>query len=290
MKFSIIVRTYNRKKQILRSLKSILSQTYQNYEILIIDDQSSDGTKEYIHKTINDKRIKYFYLKKNIGHIKTSEYGLNKSTGDIVCFLDDDDTWNKKFLYCHFKAYVNNSDIQCVYNNTITVLNGKKIRPYYSNIDGNCYNAALKKLHISSQIALSFKRSCWKKLKNLDHKINSDDDDLCLRLSKFYKFKHIDKDLSLAYLENNRSQITSNALNHAKYYKQLFNKYKKDIYIHCSAREIANHYYVISKKFFLANSFKESKKNIIRSLKLYPGIKTLFVLILLLFKMQKNFL
>ena len=64
MKFSIIVRTYNRKKIILRSLKSLLRQTYQNYEILIIDDHSNDGTKSYVNKIINDKRIKYFYLKK----------------------------------------------------------------------------------------------------------------------------------------------------------------------------------------------------------------------------------
>jgi glycosyltransferase involved in cell wall biosynthesis len=286
MKFSIIFKTFNRKKIILRSLRSILNQTYQNYEVLIIDDHSSDNTREYVHDKIKDKRIKYFYLKKNIGHIKASEYGLNKSTGDIVCFLDDDDSWDKKFLYYHFKAYSKNSDIQCVYNNTITLINNKKkVKPYYSSLEGNCYGAALKKLFISSQIALSFKRSCWKKLKKLDHRITREDDDLCLRLSKFYKFKHIDKDLSLAYLEKNRNQVTSNALNHAKQYKQLFNKYKKDIYIHCSSKEIANHYYLISKKFYLASSFKEAKKNIIKSIKKYPNVKNLLVLILILFRM-----
>lgn len=286
MKFSIIVRTYNRKKIILRSLKSLLRQTYQNYEILIIDDHSNDGTKSYVNKIINDKRIKYFYLKKNIGHIKASEYGLNKSKGDVVCFLDSDDIWHKKFLSYHFKTYAKCQDIQCVYNNTMTVLNGKKIRPYYSNIDGNCYKDALKKLYLSSQIALSFKRSCWKKLKTLDYGMSREDDDLCLRLSKLYKFKHIDKDLSLANLEN-RSQITSNILNHAKSYKKLFFKYKKDIYLYCSKKEISNHYYLISKKFYLAHSFSESKKNIIKALKKYPSVKNLFFFVLVLLRMQK---
>ena len=93
-------------------------------------------------------------------------------------------------------------------------------------------------------------------------------------------------DLSLANLEN-RSQITSNILNHAKSYKKLFYKYKKDIYLYCSKKEISHHYYLISKKFYLAHSFSESKKNIIKALKKYPSVKNLFFFVLVLLRMQK---
>lgn len=280
MKFSIIVKTFNRKKIILKTLKSIFDQTYKNYEILIIDDCSTDGTKNFLKKKINDKRVKYYFLKKNIGHIKASEFGLNKARGDIFCFLDSDDIWDKNFLKEHYRVYKKYKRIDCAYNNTLTIIKGKKKRIYFSDIEGKCYDKALKNLYISSQIALSFKKKTWKKLKYLDSNVAREDDDLCLRLSKNFIFKHIDEDLSYAYLGNS-DQITSNALDHANSYEELFNKYKKDIYKYCTKLEISNHYYKISKKFYLCKKDNLSNKYIYKSIKFNLSLKNLILYFLL---------
>ncbi len=283
MKFSIIVRTFNRKTTILRAIDSIFNQTYKNYEILIIDDCSTDGTRDYLKKKINDKRVKYFFKKKNIGHIKASEFGLNIAKGDILCFLDSDDYWDRNFLSEHYKVHKKYKKIMCVYNNTLTLINKKKKRVYYSNFDGFCYKKALSNLYISSQIALSFKKNAWRKLKKLDYSISREDDDLCLRLSKYFLFKHIDKDLSLAYLEA-KQQVTSNKLKHAKDYEQLFNKYKKDINKFCTRYEIANHYFNISKKFYLSKDYEKSNTYIKMSLKYNLKIKSLIIFFILLIR------
>tara|TARA_B100001287_G_scaffold184852_1_gene155957 strand:- start:784 stop:1647 length:864 start_codon:yes stop_codon:yes gene_type:complete len=283
MKFSIIVRTFNRKKFILRALKSILKQTYKNYEILIIDDFSTDGTKQYLKKKLNDKRIKYFFIKKNIGHIRASEFGLNKAKGDILCFLDSDDIWDKNYLKEHFKVHKKYNQNLCVYNNTLTLINNTKTRVYYSNLEGFCYKKALVNLFISSQIALSFKKEAWKKIKKLDHKIAREDDDLCLRLSKYFLFKHIDQDLSFAYLET-KQQVTSNKIKHAKDYEKLFNKYEKDIQKFCTKSQISNHFYEISKKFLICKDYKKSKFYIKKSLNNYLNLKSFLILIVLLFR------
>ena len=89
-KISVIVPTYNREKYIIRSLKSILNQTYKNIEILIVDDGSSDNTKKILN-SINDNRIRYIKLRKNKGACFARNIGIKKSYGKYISFQDSDD-------------------------------------------------------------------------------------------------------------------------------------------------------------------------------------------------------
>ena len=89
-KISVIIPTYNRKKQLFECIISILRQTYINFEIIIIDDNSSDNTKQMI-LNIDDERIHYYCNKKNMGVGYNRYKGYNLSKGDFVIFCDDDD-------------------------------------------------------------------------------------------------------------------------------------------------------------------------------------------------------
>ena len=77
---SVYITTFNRRLLLERALNSVLSQTYTNIEILIIDDASTDGTKEYIDKNFNDSRIQYFLLSKNKGACHARNSGINHSS------------------------------------------------------------------------------------------------------------------------------------------------------------------------------------------------------------------
>jgi glycosyltransferase involved in cell wall biosynthesis len=269
MLFSIIVRTYNREKIISNTLNSIFKQTYKNYEIIIVDDCSKDQTEQLIKKKYCNKKIKYFKSKKNVGHTRASEFGLNKSKGDILCFLDSDDTWNKNFLQNHYETYSKYPEVSCVYNNTISIINKKKLPTHYSTIEGNCYKQALKQLFISSQIALSFKKQAWLYLKTLDHVIKNEDDDLCLRLSKRFIFKKINKNLSFAHHNNISLGVSTDNIKHAINFELLLMKYKKDIMKYCNLIDISNLYYLMAKKFFLSKNFKKSKSYLQKSIKFH---------------------
>ena len=94
--FTIIIPTYNRAHIISNSIKSIINQTYQNWELVIIDDGSSDNTEEII-SSFNDDRIKYFY-KKNEERSIARNVGIDKSKGEYISFLDDDDYYLPEFL------------------------------------------------------------------------------------------------------------------------------------------------------------------------------------------------
>lgn len=91
-KVSIIIPTYNRAKLIKKSINSVLNQTYDNIEVIVVDDCSTDNTEEVIKK-IKDERVKYIKLKKNSGACVARNTGIKASTGKYISFNDSDDEY-----------------------------------------------------------------------------------------------------------------------------------------------------------------------------------------------------
>ena len=91
-KVSIIVPIYNASEYLSKSIESILNQSYENLEIILIDDASTDSSKEIIKKyALKDTRIKPFYSEVNQGVSRTRNIGLKSVSGDYVFFMDSDD-------------------------------------------------------------------------------------------------------------------------------------------------------------------------------------------------------
>lgn len=89
---SVIIPTYNRENSIHRAISSVLQQTFQDFELIIVDDGSQDGTLDLI-KTITDPRIKVVRHSKNSGTAEARNTGVKSSLGRYVAFLDSDDEW-----------------------------------------------------------------------------------------------------------------------------------------------------------------------------------------------------
>lgn len=96
MKYSIIVPTYNRENYISKCIDSVLNQTYDNFELIIVDDGSTDNTENIIKK-YNDNRLKYF-KNDNHGIAYSRNYGIDKASGDYLFFLDSDDYIERNLL------------------------------------------------------------------------------------------------------------------------------------------------------------------------------------------------
>ena len=94
---SIITPVYNSEKYIDDTIKSVLEQTHKNWEMLIVDDCSSDNTEQII-KQFQDSRIKYFKLKENSGAAIARNKALELASGIFIAFLDADDMWKPKKL------------------------------------------------------------------------------------------------------------------------------------------------------------------------------------------------
>ena len=89
---SIVMNCYNGEKYLREAINSALAQTYQNWEIIFWDNQSTDRSAE-IFKSYNDPRLKYFYAPKNTRLFEARNYAIEKTNGEFVSFLDVDDWW-----------------------------------------------------------------------------------------------------------------------------------------------------------------------------------------------------
>ena len=90
---SIIMPSYNTGRYIAESIRSILAQTYADWELLIVDDCSSDDTDEVVAQFLGDERIRYFKNERNSGAAVSRNRALREAKGRWIAFLDSDDLW-----------------------------------------------------------------------------------------------------------------------------------------------------------------------------------------------------
>jgi teichuronic acid biosynthesis glycosyltransferase TuaG len=93
IKFSVVMPAYNAEQTIAESLRSCIQQSYQPFEIIVVNDGSTDNTEKII-QTEFKHQVKYISLSKNAGASTARNAGLNAATGDYIAFLDADDTWH----------------------------------------------------------------------------------------------------------------------------------------------------------------------------------------------------
>ena len=113
MKFSIIVPVYNTYKYVDKCLNSIKNQTYDNFEVIIINDGSTDNSIFYINKYLIDKRFK-LYNKQNTGLANTRNYGVKVSSGDYFIFVDSDDYIKEWLLEVLNKTLISNKNLDII--------------------------------------------------------------------------------------------------------------------------------------------------------------------------------
>lgn len=111
---SIIIPSYNRKDTIMKSVNSVLEQTYTDIEVIVVDDCSTDGTEELI-SSIKNSKLKYIKCSQNNGVAEARNIGLENARGRYIAFNDSDDIWDKTKLELQLKEFEKNSDYGMVY-------------------------------------------------------------------------------------------------------------------------------------------------------------------------------
>jgi len=136
-KFSVITATYNRCYVLWRAIQSVLAQTFPFFELLIVDDGSKDETEKLV-KQFSDPRIRYFRLPKNKGASAARNFGLKKARGQLIAYLDSDNTWYNDFLEVMNNAFAKRKDkvlIFCKKNYRLTLKEAdgeKRVRDEFS--------------------------------------------------------------------------------------------------------------------------------------------------------------
>ena len=98
MKFSVIIPLYNKAPYVSKAIESVLTQTFTNYELLVVDDGSKDESASVATKSIEGRRNCQLIQQENAGVSVARNKGVDASHGDFICFLDADDWWEPTFL------------------------------------------------------------------------------------------------------------------------------------------------------------------------------------------------
>ena len=217
--FSVIIPTYNSEKYIERTFRSLINQSYKNFEIILVDNSSYDSTLKIVNNYKKKLNLKILNVK-NKGIIAISRNkGILNSSGNIISFLDSDDYWHKDKLKTINKLFIKNNIELCCHNE-IHIDRNKKIykKMNYKIYSKNLYNNLLIYGNCLSTSAVSIKTEFIKKRKlyfsENDAYKSAEDYDYWLLLAKSgARFKFIDTFLGFYQFDLN-SYSNSNILIH----------------------------------------------------------------------------
>jgi len=266
-KVSVVIPTYNRAHLICRAIQSVLDQTYQNLEIIVVDDCSTDNTEEIV-KDFKDERIRYIQHNENKGASAARNTGIKASQSEYIAFQDSDDEWFSDKLEKQIIAFYNSSpEVGVVYSGFYIVEADKKI--YIPNDDHviqkeeNIHSELLKGNFVGTPTVL-IKRECFENAKYFNEHIPALEDwDLWIEISKYYHFKYIN--LPLVYAYSTLNSVNLNQKNMLKAYEIILENYLDEF--SKNKKELSKHYFFIAVDLCSNDDLKNGKAYLIKAIK-----------------------
>ena len=266
---SVIIPTYNRIFLLERAIKSVMAQSFQNFEIIIVDDNSIENIEPMIEK-FKDNRIKYYKHLNNFGPAVARNTGIKNSVGDLLAFLDDDDEWFPNKLEAQVEKFSElSADFGLVYVQSAIYKQNKKVNylPYtwLKKKEGSIFRHLLK-LNFIDTPATMIRREVIDSVGLFDEELHClEDYDLFLRIARKYKICFIKEPLLVSHYTPGGVN-EKNIINHIETLIKITTKYlkeyeKQDIIL-------ANRYLIIADLYYLANDVINSSIYFRKSLKL----------------------
>jgi len=200
LKVSVIIPTYNRAHLVGRAIQSVLNQTFKDFELIVVDDSSTDNTDDIIKEfQKKDDRITYLKHEKNKGGSAARNTGIKAARGEYIAFQDSDDEWFPEKLGKQMRIFESASlEIGVVYTGFWRIENDRKIyipASWVIQKEGKIYKELLKWNFVTTQSIL-VRKVCFDRVGYFDENLpRLQDWELVIRLSKYYNFKCIDEPL-----------------------------------------------------------------------------------------------
>lgn len=270
-KVSVIIPTYNSAKYIIETINSIINQTVAPFEIIVVDDGSTDETGLLLESRFGDK-IHYIY-QENRGPAPARNTGIRNARGNLIAFIDADDLWLPQKLEKQIIYLKDNPEIALVYTNLYLfsdegIKSPVKFRPHY----GDGFLHLLRRNYIATSTVL-VKKECFDKLGLFDERPEieaAEDYEMWLRISRYFKIGCIKEKLakhrvsSLSHSRVLERQIRAGTLVKRQYLDTLpNNKQMQKLKALCwrEFHQNSAYAYFYQKKFLKARShFKMSFK------------------------------
>ncbi|MDT8392109.1 MAG: glycosyltransferase [Lentisphaeria bacterium] len=235
---SVVIPTYNRATVLPRAIRSVLSQDHPDFEVIVVDDCSTDNTREVVAQ-FSDSRLRFVEHEKNKGAGAARNTGIRAAKGELIAFQDSDDEWLDGKLSRQVAALIAaGDDCVCVYCTLINygrdsnaILGGRRVvcvpGPEFGmqQLEGDLSDVLLSGSLVSTQTMLCKKKDL-ERVGGFDERLsNLIDWDLCLRLSEIGSFCFVDIPLVNTYTQNDSISSLSRKLPYSQL--RILNKLKR---------------------------------------------------------------
>ena len=280
---SVIIPTYNRAHLIGRAIQSVLNQTYQDFEVIVVDDGSTDNTEEVIKEyQEQDRRIRYIRHEKNKGGSAARNTGIKLAKGKYIGLLDDDDEWLPEKLEKQMRKFQNSSEkVGVIYSGFfyISEKSGKIVSEIIPHLRGKVYANLLKGCILGSPTPL-IKKRCFQKAGFFDETLPSCQDwDMWIRLSKYYDFDFVPDILAKHHVHGGQISADLNAKIVAR--EKLMEKYW--VNFSKNPKSFSAILQRLGILYSLAGNHKKGRKYFMKSIKQNPLQKGSYIHFLLSF-------
>jgi len=198
MYVSVIIPTYNRKHTLKRAIQSVYMQSLLPYEVIVVDDGSNDGTKEWVKQKYPN--VKYIY-QKNSGVSSARNKGIKIARGDWIALLDSDDEWLPNKLNEQTNKIKSNLDVKILHSNEIWIRNGVRVNQMkkHKKSGGYIFEKCLDICRISPS-SVMLKKEIFDYIGTFDESLKvCEDYDLWLRITSKYPVCFLDIPLIKKY-------------------------------------------------------------------------------------------
>jgi glycosyltransferase involved in cell wall biosynthesis len=229
-KVSVIIPTYNRRMALLRAIQSVLDQTFKDYEIIVVNDHSTDDTEHYL-STLQVKDLHQIHLDRNNGGGFARNQGIDRSSGDYIAFLDDDDAWEPTKLEEQMTLLSSTGAGLCHTGFNLFSENGKFIRYVYIRPEFNDrFKAIMHDNFLGGTSSIIAQSALVKAAGGFDPTLPAlQDYDFFIRLlKKNPAVASIEKPLVRYYFIDRDKKVSFNYKNHMIAVRRIREKYREE--------------------------------------------------------------
>lgn len=285
---SVVTPTYNRAGFLPQAVESVLAQTFGDFELIVVDDGSTDDTPEVMRSYLQDPRVRYL-TQPNQGQSVARNRGIAEAKGEYICFLDSDNAWREDKLEKSLAVFQAHPDYHVVYGDFIIIdESGTELGVNRMNRHTGFVTPQLLKDNFVSMNTTMTRKYCFDEMGAFDEKDRlAEDYGLWLRLSTCYRFYYLPE--VLGYYRVMEDQISSDKLRRLDANEQILKSFLAEYpgsVSRTQARRGMSHFFARKARCSLSNGLrKKALADTVRSLlqdPLWPGpwkalVKTLMV-------------
>jgi glycosyltransferase involved in cell wall biosynthesis len=224
---SIIIPTYNRAALLANAIQSVRLQTYSDFELIIVDDASTDNTRE-VAKDFHDSRIQYLPLVHNRGVSTARNAGLKECRGKYIAFLDSDDEWVPEKLAKQIQVFETSDEKVGAIYSSINIIDGQAIQQKDNQVTiaGDIYENLLYQNFVGTPSSVIVKRESLTAETLFDPLLRCAEDwDFWLQIAKNWHFARITEPLIIYRNHNDQERGSTNSDAIVEGYLRFLNRY-----------------------------------------------------------------